>query len=140
VGWIKPKGRRQTPGRPVTWVTTEAFLEHFGLESLEALPGVEELKAAGLLDARPAISTLGAQVMAAMQGGGVAEDEGDEDGSEDEDAAGAPGNGSDPFETAAGQEDAEPGDDGFGNENADGDEDSDERDEGAPGERARPDA
>ncbi|HEY8012975.1 MAG TPA: SMC-Scp complex subunit ScpB [Dongiaceae bacterium] len=65
-GWIRPKGRRQTPGRPVTWVTTEAFLDHFGLEGREALPGIEELKAAGLLDARSAISTLGAQAMAAV--------------------------------------------------------------------------
>ncbi len=64
-GWIKPKGRRQTPGRPVTWVTTEAFLEFFGLESTEALPGVEELRAAGLLDARAGISTLGTQADAA---------------------------------------------------------------------------
>jgi segregation and condensation protein B len=64
--WIKPKGRRQTPGRPVTWVTTDAFLDHFGLESREALPGMEELRAAGLLDARSAISTLGAQAMAAV--------------------------------------------------------------------------
>ena len=64
--WIRPKGRRQTPGRPVTWVTTDAFLDHFGLESREALPGIEELKAAGLLDARSAISTLGAQAMAAV--------------------------------------------------------------------------
>jgi segregation and condensation protein B len=55
-GWIKPKGRRQTPGRPVTWVTTEAFLAQFGLDSLGDLPGVDELKAAGLLDARPAAS------------------------------------------------------------------------------------
>ncbi len=58
-GWIKPKGRRRTPGRPVTWGTSEAFLDHFGLESLEALPGVAELKAAGLIDARPAITALG---------------------------------------------------------------------------------
>ncbi len=58
-GWIKPKGRRRTPGRPVTWGTSEAFLDHFGLESLEALPGVAELKAAGLLDTRPAITALG---------------------------------------------------------------------------------
>ena len=57
-GWIKPKGRRRTPGRPVTWGTSEAFLDHFGLESLEALPGVAELKAAGLLDTRPAIAAL----------------------------------------------------------------------------------
>jgi segregation and condensation protein B len=65
-GWIRPKGRRQTPGRPVTWVTTDAFLDHFGLESCQALPGLEELRAAGLLDARSAISTLGAQAMAAV--------------------------------------------------------------------------
>ena len=55
-GWIRPKGRRRTPGRPVTWATSESFLDHFGLESLEALPGLDELKAAGLLDARPAVS------------------------------------------------------------------------------------
>jgi segregation and condensation protein B len=75
IGWIKPKGRRETPGRPVTWGTTDSFLEHFGLESLDALPGIEELRAAGLLDARPAISTLGAQVMQAM----AAQNGGDED-------------------------------------------------------------
>jgi segregation and condensation protein B len=54
-GWIRPRGRRKTPGRPVTWGTTDAFLDHFGLSSLDDLPGVEELKAAGLLDKRPAI-------------------------------------------------------------------------------------
>ena len=48
-GWIKPKGRRRTPGRPGTWVTTDEFLIHFGLESIDDLPGVDELKAAGLL-------------------------------------------------------------------------------------------
>ena len=83
-GWIRPKGRRQTPGRPVTWVTTETFLDHFGLESREALPGIEELKAAGLLDARSAISTLGAQAMAAVapredaEGTGEEAEEGEE--------------------------------------------------------------
>ncbi len=55
-GWIKPKGRRRTPGRPVTWVTTTGFLDHFGLTSLDDLPGVEELKAAGLLDRRAGIT------------------------------------------------------------------------------------
>ena len=54
-GWVRPKGRRRTPGRPVTWGTTDGFLDHFGLEGLGDLPGVDELKAAGLLDARPAI-------------------------------------------------------------------------------------
>jgi len=50
--WIRPLGRRRVPGRPVTWGTTDFFLEHFGLPSLEDLPGHEEMKAAGLLDAR----------------------------------------------------------------------------------------
>jgi len=57
-GWIRPKGRRRTPGKPVTWGTSDGFLDHFGLESLDALPGVEELRAAGLLDARPVITNL----------------------------------------------------------------------------------
>lgn len=49
-GWVRPRGRRQTPGRPATYGTTEDFLVHFGLESVKDLPGLEELKAAGLLD------------------------------------------------------------------------------------------
>ncbi|MGC6517946.1 MAG: SMC-Scp complex subunit ScpB [Candidatus Puniceispirillaceae bacterium] len=49
IGWIKPKGRRRTPGRPLTWGTAPAFLDHFGLEALDALPGMDELKSAGLL-------------------------------------------------------------------------------------------
>jgi len=49
-GWIRMRGRRRTPGRPVTWGTTEAFLVHFGLETVRDLPGLEELKAAGLLE------------------------------------------------------------------------------------------
>jgi segregation and condensation protein B len=53
-GWIHPVGRKNTPGRPVTWGTTETFLKHFGLNSLQDLPGVDELKATGLLDPRPA--------------------------------------------------------------------------------------
>jgi len=65
IGWIKPHGRRETPGRPVTWATTTSFLEHFGLEDTTALPGVEELRAAGLLDSRAAISTLATQASAA---------------------------------------------------------------------------
>ena len=60
-GWIKPVGRRRTPGRPATWGTTPRFLEHFSLNSLGDLPGVEELKAAGLLDSRP-IQTIFGQV------------------------------------------------------------------------------
>ncbi|MEQ8559397.1 MAG: SMC-Scp complex subunit ScpB [Henriciella sp.] len=53
-GWVRIKGRRKTPGRPVTYGTTDDFLEHFGLESLELLPGRAELEAGGLLsDAVP---------------------------------------------------------------------------------------
>lgn len=51
-GWIKPRGRRKTPGRPLTFGTTEAFLSQFSLESLGDLPGLEELKGTGLLDTR----------------------------------------------------------------------------------------
>jgi segregation and condensation protein B len=54
-GWVQPKGRRETPGRPLNWVTTPHFLAHFGLDSLKELPGVEELRAAGLLDIGPAV-------------------------------------------------------------------------------------
>jgi segregation and condensation protein B len=57
-GWIKPGKRREVPGRPVTWLSTQAFLDHFGLEKLEDLPGMDELKAAGLLDKRPAIEAM----------------------------------------------------------------------------------
>ena len=51
-GWIRLRGRRRIPGRPLTYGTTEAFLSHFGLEAIGDLPGLEELKSAGLLDGR----------------------------------------------------------------------------------------
>ena len=51
-GWIRMRGRRRTPGRPVTYGTTDAFLDHFGLESLGDLPGLDELKGSGLLTGR----------------------------------------------------------------------------------------
>ena len=49
-GWIKMRGRRRAPGRPVTYGTTEAFLEHFGFDQIQDLPGLNELRGAGLLD------------------------------------------------------------------------------------------
>lgn len=52
LGWIRPGRRREAPGRPLTWVTTRDFLVHFGLDSIQDLPGVEELKALGMLDDR----------------------------------------------------------------------------------------
>jgi segregation and condensation protein B len=51
--WIRLGRRRMTPGRPVTFVVTQGFLDHFGLESARDLPGIKELRAAGLLDSRP---------------------------------------------------------------------------------------
>ena len=51
-GWVRLRGRRRSPGRPVCYGTSQAFLEHFGLETVKDLPGLEELKAAGLLSAQ----------------------------------------------------------------------------------------
>ncbi len=51
-GWIRPRGRRKAPGRPVTYGTSDTFLSHFGLDALGDLPGLEELKGSGLLDGR----------------------------------------------------------------------------------------
>ena len=57
-GWIQPRGRRKVPGRPLQWGTTDAFLDHFGLEDLAALPGLDDLKAAGLLERRPGLTSI----------------------------------------------------------------------------------
>ena len=64
-GWIRPVGRRQTPGRPVTWGTTPKFLEDFALDRVSDLPGIDELKASGLLDTRPAGSIIGSMPVSA---------------------------------------------------------------------------
>lgn len=57
-GWIRMRGRRRTPGRPVTYGTTDSFLDHFGLEEIRDLPGLEELRGAGLLDSAVPIDFL----------------------------------------------------------------------------------
>ncbi|MGE0828282.1 MAG: SMC-Scp complex subunit ScpB [Hyphomonadaceae bacterium] len=54
IGWVRPRGRRRTPGRPLTFGTTDAFLSQFGLAGLDSLPGKEDLKALGLLEGRAA--------------------------------------------------------------------------------------
>ncbi len=64
--FVQPKGHRETPGRPVTYATTDKFLEHFGLDSIKALPGLKELRELGLLDTRPAVSAY-------SEDGGLAE-------------------------------------------------------------------
>ena len=56
--WIRPRGRRRVPGRPLQWGTSEEFLEYFGLENLNDLPGIEELKATGLLEKRDSLTSL----------------------------------------------------------------------------------
>ena len=56
--WIRPRGRRRVPGRPLQWGTSEEFLEYFSLEKLNDLPGIEELKATGLLEKRDSLTSL----------------------------------------------------------------------------------
>jgi segregation and condensation protein B len=90
-GWIKPGKRRRTPGRPVTWMTTQEFLDHFGLEKLEDLPGLDELKASGLLDTRPRVHVLQpgqAADAAAAEGEGEEGELAELEGLEDEGEAG----------------------------------------------------
>jgi segregation and condensation protein B len=78
-GWIKLAGRREVPGRPVIYATTQEFLDHFGLSSRRDLPGIDELKAAGLLDpVDDAYDALQEEAEAAMQASQEADDH-DED-------------------------------------------------------------
>ena len=58
IGWIKPKWRKNVPGKPTLWSTTDIFLEHFGIESISILPNKEELKASGFLEKKSAILTI----------------------------------------------------------------------------------
>ena len=74
-GWIMPKGRRETVGRPVTWGTTDAFLRHFGLGEVNDLPGMDELKAAGLIGGRPAVSIRETALPAEVAASEVLEDD-----------------------------------------------------------------
>ena len=86
-GWIVPKGRKQTVGRPVTWATTEAFLLHFGLANLSDLPGIDELRAAGLIGPRPVSilsETIGAPAEERLPDVPGENDEDDEQDAEDE--------------------------------------------------------
>ncbi len=146
-GWIKPKGRRQAPGRPATWVSTDEFLEHFGLDRIEDLPNLEELRAAGLLDSRAGVATIAMNQEEAEAMADVAERERDEEEAKEreerrqaqlgeEDVEGAPA------ETAAAPEgedegadgedaeadDADSGDDEDDDEDSGDEEDSDEED------------
>lgn len=81
-GWVRPAGRREAPGRPLTYATTPAFLAHFGLKSRKDLPGIDDLRAAGLLDpvdlAFEALELRHADE-AADEAGGDDDDDGDGD-------------------------------------------------------------
>ena len=78
--WIRPRGRRRTPGRPLTWGTSAAFLDHFGLSSVSELPGLEDLKSAGLLRKGAVIGGLGETGLAADNvEGTIGEDELEDD-------------------------------------------------------------
>ncbi len=83
-GWVKPRGRKRVPGKPITWGTTDAFLDEFGLEDLKSLPGVEELKASGLLDSRPGVGSIAMR----QSESGLADSESLEEETEDEFAEG----------------------------------------------------
>ncbi len=74
-GWIKPRGRRDTPGRPLQWGTTDGFLDHFGLENIRDLPGLKELKAMGLLESGPALNVYRTQEGVAGENEAAEDDE-----------------------------------------------------------------
>ncbi len=78
MGWIRPKGRKRSPGRPVTWGTSHEFLDHFGLENITDLPGLDELKRSGLLRQGAVISDF-------LRPADADGDEEDADGEEDGD-------------------------------------------------------
>jgi segregation and condensation protein B len=81
-GWVAPKGRRRTAGPPATWGTTSGFLVDFGLESIKDLPGLDDLKAAGLLDKRPAM-----QISEFIDAGDRDPEDDDEDGEGEEEGS-----------------------------------------------------
>lgn len=133
-GWVKPGRRRETPGRPLTWVTTPAFLDHFGLTALTDLPGMDELKSSGLLDARPAIDVTTGSLFGA-EDEMLAEDlnDSDFDDEEDDDAYDASAN--EVTEVAVAEEDASEDEEASEGDNSEeddeesADEESDELDE-----------
>lgn len=84
LGWIKIGRRRETPGRPVTFLSTQEFLDHFGLENLKDLPGVKELKEAGFLDTDLPETLAVLEPGADEVGDGNIDDLEDEDGEGDE--------------------------------------------------------
>jgi len=91
-GWIRLRGRRHAPGRPVTYGTTDAFLSHFGLESIKDLPGLSELRASGLLDGNlpPDFSVPEPSDVAALMPDELPLDAGEDEEGQDETSANLP--------------------------------------------------
>jgi segregation and condensation protein B len=116
-GWIGPKGRRETPGRPVTWATTEQFLVHFGLGDRNDLPGIEELKAAGLIGTRPDF-TLSEAASLHPAAETASENDGEEEESDDA--------GQEEGDVAAAEEDGDRADEPAGEDEESDDEERDE--------------
>ncbi|AHB48580.1 chromosome segregation protein ScpB [Hyphomicrobium nitrativorans NL23] len=124
-GWIRPRGRRRAPGKPLTYGTTDSFLAHFGLDSVKDLPGLSDLKAQGLLDGHlpPGFAIPDPTSVAALmpdelpleeagEDEGSAEDEASDaeaDGYGDDDAV--PGDGDEASDVEAGEDPDLPGDD-----------------------------
>jgi segregation and condensation protein B len=125
-GWVAPQGRRETPGRPTMWGTTPVFLDHFGLKSLDDLPGLEELKASGLLDANPAMPTYAARAHDELPGGDGTEPPIEPLNADEGEAQAAADQAEEPV--AAREADEEPAADGFGA--LDAADDEEEGDEG----------
>jgi segregation and condensation protein B len=108
-GWIRPRGRRRAPGKPLTYGTTDSFLAHFGLESVKDLPGLADLKAQGLLDGQlpPGFTVPDPMMTASLMQDELPleaeEDEADEGDEETEDGEDADAGGNDDLPDGAGE-------------------------------------
>ncbi len=77
-GWVRPGPRKEVPGRPLTWLTTPGFLEAFGLAKIGDLPGVEDLRAAGMLETAPMLDLVSPPIAAESESGNSGSDENEE--------------------------------------------------------------
>lgn len=117
-GWIRPRGRRRAPGKPLTYGTTDSFLDHFGLDSVKDLPGLADLKAQGLLDGQlpPGFTVPDPASVAALMPDELPLEEGADDEEEvaDEEGCDEDAEGDDGAEALSGPDRGLPADDGDG--------------------------
>ncbi len=130
-GWIKPGRRLETPGRPLTWITTNVFLDEFGISDLKDLPGLAELKATGLLDTRPAIDTIpgAADLFTANENIPSSGESDDEDAVDADDEEDDDEDDDDDIEVAAAEENDDDSDDDDEDDDDDSDDDDDEEED-----------